>query len=444
MKKFIYIGLMATVLLPINACNTFKTEETIDPNLAGVSSVSANATKAQLDALAVGQMAIARDGLATYLQVVGTFGKELLHFNSTESRWMTELTGLRGLSNSVFYNVATTAFGLPIRHANIIIASLGATNTVNDAQKNGYRGLANTFKGYAMLMQLNAQYNNGIRLDISDPYNPSKFASYTESLAGISTVLDQGAQQLDQAGASFPFSLPTTYEGFNTPATFKRFNRAIALRVAIYQKDWPKAASLLPQTFYNASGSMTVGVYHSFNPSAPDVGNPLVNTSTQRIVAVQRLFDDIETGDTRRSKVIELAAPISYSAAGATSSSKYLTAINNLTATTPVPIIRNEELVLIAAEIAAQQANATEAVRLINLVRSAARLGPYTGPTTQDALINAILKERLYSLFYEGHRWIDMRRYGKLAELVQPTAGMRTYEQMLRPLAEVNWDIFKP
>lgn len=91
-----------------------------------------------------------------------------------------------------------------------------------------------------MLYQLNVQYTNGIRLNIEDPFKPSKAVSYTESLAGIAKVLDEGATQLDGAGAAFPFALPSGYAGFTTPATFKRFNRAIALRVALYQKTLPK------------------------------------------------------------------------------------------------------------------------------------------------------------------------------------------------------------
>jgi hypothetical protein len=443
MKKYIYAILVAGGLLNLGGCGLTHTDEVIDPNAASVGSVANNASKAQLDALAFGQIANGRSGAATYLQVVGTLGKELLHFNSTESRWMLELTGLRPLDNSAFYNGATTAFGLPIRHANTLVAAVDNTNSVNEAQKNAYRGLANTFKGYAMLLQLNVQFNNGIRLDISNPFKPSKFATYAESLAGISAVLDQGSQQLDQAGATFPFAFPSTYAGFNTPATFKRFNRAIALRVAVYQRDWAKAAGLLPQTFYNASGDLNVGPAHFYNPAAPDIGNPLINTSTSRVVGVQRIFEDIEPGDRRRAKVTELATPITFTS-GTVYASRFLTNVNNATATTPLPIIRNEELVLLAAEIANQQNNSAEAVRLVNIVRSAAGLPAYAGATTQAALTDAILKERLYSLFYEGHRWVDMRRYNKLAEIVQPVTGMRSFEQMLRPVQEVNWDLFNP
>lgn len=96
---FIIAGLTA---MSLNSCNVLKTDIVDDPNFPSVGSVQNNATKAQLDALAIGQIATARDGLATYLQVVGTLGKEIFNFNSTESRWMTELNGLRRLTTRLF------------------------------------------------------------------------------------------------------------------------------------------------------------------------------------------------------------------------------------------------------------------------------------------------------------------------------------------------------
>lgn len=426
----------------LNACNPLKTDLVIDPNFPSVGSVTNNATKGQLDALAVGQFSLARNGLSSYLQVVGTIGKELFNFNTTESRWMTELNGLRPIDNSAFYNRATTDFGLPIRQANIVIASLNATNSVTDQQKNGYRGMANTFKGLAYLYMLNAQGSNGVRLSVEDPFKPSKAATYAESLTGIAKILDDGASQLDQAGASFAFPVPAGFSSFNTPATFKQFNRAIALRVAIYQADWAKAATLLSQTFYNASGSLTAGPLYTFSPTPPDFANPLINTATIRIVGIQKMWDEIEAGDKRIAKVRVLADPATYSS-GVTYTTKY---IQNMytSGTDPVPIIRNEELVLIAAEIAAQQNNVAEATKNINIVRTAAGLPAYSGATTKDALINAILKERLYSLFYEGHRWVDMRRYNKLGEIVLPVSTMKVLERLEKPVAEVNWDLQNP
>ncbi len=427
-------------LLAFSGCG--KLETVIDPNNPSLGSVATNASKGQLNNLAVGQISLARNGLATYLLVVGTVGKELFNFNTTESRWMTELNGLRPIDNSAFYNTATTAFGLPIRQANILIASVDQTNSVTATEKNAYKGLANTFKGLAYLYQLNVQYKNGVRLNVLDPFKPSKAASLEESLKGIATFLDEGATQLDAAGAAFPFVMPSGFATFNTPAAFKRFNRAIALRVAIYQQDWAKAEALLPQTYFNESGNLNAGPQHTFSPSSPDFANPLLNTTSSRIVAVQRIMEDIEPGDLRLGKVTAVTPSLTYTS-GVTYSTRFLSNIYT-TGTTPVAILRNEELVLIAAEIAAQRGRTADAVRLINVIRTAAGLPNYSGATTRDALINAILKERLYSLWYEGHRWIDMRRYGKLAEIALPVAGMRVLEQLERPVQEVNWDNANP
>ena len=443
MKKIIYSIFSALLLANgLMSCGITTTEQVINPNNPSLSSVTSNATKGQLDALAIGQIGRARDGVDAYHQVVGTAGKELFNFNSTENRWMTELNGTKPLDNSNFYSGATTAFGPAVRQANTLIAAVANTKSVTAQEASGYLGLANTFKGLANLYELNVQYTNGVRLNVEDPLKPSKFATYDESLAGIKKFLDDGAAQLDAAGATFPFAMPATYAGFNTPATFKKFNRAIALRVAIYQKDWAGAAALLPQTFLSETGSLTAGPAHSFNPTNPDVGNPLINTSSVRIVGVEKLWNDAEAGDLRLMKLSVVSPSISFTN-GVVYATKYLANMYN-SASSPVPIIRNEELILIAAEVATQQGKTADAVKYINIVRKAAGLKDYAGATDKDALINAILKERTYSLWYEGHRWIDMRRYGKLGEIVLPVAGMTIYDKMPRPLAEVNWDIANP
>lgn len=432
------------MILVVSACSL---DPVLDPNFASVNTVLSNASKSQLNSMVAGQVSMARNSINTYLQVTGTLGKELFNFNGTESRWMTELNGVRPIDNSAFYNTATTAFGLPVRQANTIIAAVDKTTAVTDAEKNAYRGIANTFKGLAYLYMLNVQYQNGVRLDVTNPLKPSKPATYDASLAGIAGFLDEGAAQLDAAGADFPFTMPSGYAGFTTPATFKQFNRAVALRVAIYQKNWTKAASLLTQTYYSKTASLTLGPKHTFNPSAPDFGNPMVNTASSIIVGAKELLDAAEPGDTRvTSKTEKLTTDLTYSS-GVNYSTPYRTNIYT-TAITPFTIIRNEELILIAAEIAAQQNNFTEAKANIDIVRAAAGLGAYDiAGKTQAQIIDAILRERSYSLFYEGHRWVDMRRYDKISQIVLPVTTplpMRILLQLERPVQEVNWDNANP
>ena len=61
--------------------------------------------------------------------------------------------------------------------------------------------------------------------------------------------------------------------------------------------------------------------------------------------------------------------------------------------------------------------NPGETVTALNIIRSSAGLGAYSGGMDTTSLINEMLNQRRYSLFAEGHRWIDMRRYNKLGEL---------------------------
>lgn len=436
-------------LFALNACSL---ESVPDPNYLGTASIGDDDTALELNSLVYGQFSLARNGLPIYLQVTGTLGKELFNFNATESRWMTELNGLRPIDNSAFYNGATTSFGLPIRQANILLSAAEKSTKITSEQKNGYKGLANTFKGLAYLYMLNVQYQNGVRLNVEDPFKPSKPATYAESLAGIAGFLDEGATQLD--AASFAFSMPTGFSSFNTPSLFKQFNRAIALRVAIYQKDWAKAATLLPQTFYSETGGLNNGPMHTFNPSSPDIANTLLNTSSVTIVGLDQVFDAIEPGDMRLKKVTTVGGPYNYTS-GTNVTAKYKSVVYT-SPTQSVSIIRNEELILIAAEIAAQQANLAEATRLLNIVRSLNSSPPVVPPiaplpalavfSTKDQAIDAILRERLYSLWYEGHRWIDMRRYDKLAQIPLPntTPVMKVLVQLERPVAEVNWDAQNP
>ena len=87
--------------------------------------------------------------------------------------------------------------------------------------------------------------------------------------------------------------------------------------------------------------------------------------------------------------------------------------------------MRNEELVLIYAE-AQIGTNNTEAASVLDDLR--ARYGlpaaAYNNtPPSDDELVDQLLHERRYSLFAEGHRWIDMRRYNRLNELPIDQAG---------------------
>ena len=93
------------------------------------------------------------------------------------------------------------------------------------------------------------------------------------------------------------------------------------------------------------------------------------------------------------------------------------------TAASYIPMTRNEELILLRAEANLGLGNTSAAIGDINFIRvSAGGLPPISDPYVPavgqaPTLLDELLYEKRYSLFWEGHRWIDLRRYGKLGTL---------------------------
>ncbi len=76
-----------------------------DLNNATVEDFTANATAGELNNLVSGTESGTRNNLALYLDDVGTIGRELYHFSTSEPRYVTDLLGASAgtLSNSNFY-----------------------------------------------------------------------------------------------------------------------------------------------------------------------------------------------------------------------------------------------------------------------------------------------------------------------------------------------------
>jgi hypothetical protein len=104
--------------------------------------------------------------------------------------------------------------------------------------------------------------------------------------------------------------------------------------------------------------------------------------------------------------------------------------------TAPVPIIRNEELILIYAEANIQLNNFDDAVKALDIIRTKHGLAKYNGAQTQPALIDEMLYERRYSLYFEGHRWIDLRRYNRLNQLPLDRPDDNVWSEFPLPVTE--------
>ncbi|HEX8241848.1 MAG TPA: RagB/SusD family nutrient uptake outer membrane protein, partial [Longimicrobium sp.] len=280
------------------------------------------------------------------------------------------------------------------------------------------RGWAKTWQALDFLLVINTRDLSGAPIAVEGAFDePAPFATKAAVFQHIVGLLDQARTHLQAGGAAFPFSIGGGMAAFDTPATFLQFNRALRARVAVYLGDYAGAIALFPQTFLSTSADLDLGAYHTFATSEGQ-GNDLANAF---IYARPALFADAETQagstalDRRVLEKIE-AHPSPRSQQGVSSDKRFTLYPD---ASSDLPIIRNEELILLRAEARWFTGDKPGAMADLNFIRTqSGGLAPIAQPATDAEFITALLKERKYSLMFEGgHRWIDARRFGRLDSL---------------------------
>jgi hypothetical protein len=360
----------------------------------------------------------------------------MYHFSPSEPRYVTDLLGAAGatLSNSNFYitNPWASRYQV-IKNCNVLIASAANSKLVTATQQAGYIGFAQTIKAYQLLLCLNLTDSNGIRVNVSDPGNLGPFVGYNAGLAAISLLLDSAATQLSNGSVAFTLA---GFGAYSDASGLLKFNRALAARVDIYQSQWATALSDLTGSFFSLNGSLSDGVFDVYGTGSGDQLNTFFipqNTSGEVRVAHPSFATDILSGDDRIGKATVRATAASLDGLSGNRDVWVYT-----TSTTPIPIVRNEELVLIYAEANIQNNDLADAVTALNIIRAAHGLAPYSGAVTQSALLTEMLYERRYSLYCEGHRWIDLRRYGLLGTLPIDRPGDAVWTEFPLPVSEVQ------
>ncbi|MEO1712034.1 MAG: RagB/SusD family nutrient uptake outer membrane protein, partial [Bacteroidota bacterium] len=283
---------------------------------------------------------------------------------------------------------------------------------------------------------LNLQFSNGIRLDVADPDNLGPFVSYDEGLQGIADLLDEAADDLGTAGDDFYFILSEGFDGFDTPASFLSFNRGLAARIALYQGNNANALKFLDDSFIDEiidePEKLFVGPFRPYSTAGGEEVNPVFRSPNQSeaLVAHPDFVAILDTLDMRSAKVQEREDPI---ALDDLSGDHDVVRWSSLSSS--IPYIRNEELILIRAE-ASIGTDANAAIAAIDLIRISNGIEAYSGGNSEAELIDEVLAQRRLSLYAEGHRWIDMRRYNRLDELPIDRVDDDVWEEFPRPVSE--------
>ena len=350
-----------------------------------------------------------------------------------------------------------------IRTINAYLAAL-ENASMSDAQKAASRGFAKTVKAYLLHRLAVRSGPTGLPIDVDRPIDaePAPFVPTADAMKAASDLLNEALTDLNAGGASFPFDFVEGYDGFDTPATFATFNRALAAKVLVHRATffqctacWAEAATAMAASFITTASlpaSLKTGVYYGFTATAGEAANPVTETLDNNRYWVH---PSIITGAQNRpngqpdlrltTKTVLAPTPRTLN----NLTGRYKPVMYNSAAdpATPdrganVPWIINEELLLLRAEIRWNTGNKQGAIDDINLVRAqAGGLGPaaVTAGSADDAFVTELLYNRLYSLMWtQGTRWVDARRYNRLATLPIDRAGDVVHPYMMIPSAECD------
>ena len=416
-------------------------------------------TQAQLQALTTGLADGDRLSHDFQILVNETMARDVYRLDGAESRYITQPLGA-SLSPTVF--IGASIFTGPYRTIRSAENLIAITRTASDElltaeEKSGVIGYAQTMKALQYIRLIEQRDTIGISIYTTpDAINPLQCKE--NILDFISAVLDSAATDLAAAGDEFAFTLPGGFAGFDDPASFLTFNRALKAKNEVYRafRNYARDASgnvtgidaaalAAAQTALDASfldpADLDLGVYHIYSSTSGDYLNPNFNQSIYRInprvvyesegatpvvsggdttavtVLDRRVQEKVELGVTDHCRTIR----------GATSC--FLDRVNE-SPTHPLPIIRSDELYLLQAEIHYGRGEYAQALAIVNDLRTreggfltplteASLGGPLaTTPAARTELLRRILREKRYQLLFESaSRLVDYRMFGLLPEL---------------------------
>jgi starch-binding outer membrane protein, SusD/RagB family len=416
-----------------------------DLNNPGFADLAENPTASAVSAACTGLIIGNRRNVAAangYVAQLGILGREAYNFDQADPRFIGELLQGSLSAGSPFGGNFWAGPYANIRLANTVLTAVEKVPELSASDKAGVRGFAKTMKALDLLEVINTRDDIGAVIDTDHPIDGPLGAIVSKDavLAEIGKLLDEGATELSAAGEEFVFKLSSGYDGFDDPMTFRTFNRAMRARVAAYQKNYTLVLSTLAESFIDdmvtMQAELDAGVYHSFSTGAGDTTNALINPN---IYAHPSLATDAMLNGTAKDLRFTRKVKMATKAGSAQGLTSDLVFTIYSSPSSPVAIIRNEELLLLRAEAKFNTSDVAGAVADLNIVRTVSGgLAPLTGMPAADAFVTALLYEREFSLMFEGHRWIDARRFGRLDTLPLDKPDHTRNRRYPIPLTECN------
>ncbi|HEX4599952.1 MAG TPA: RagB/SusD family nutrient uptake outer membrane protein, partial [Gemmatimonadales bacterium] len=391
---------------------------------------------------------------------LGSLGREGINLSGNNQPDYQEPYFLSALISGGFGSALWGGRYSDIRLINIYLDALArvASAQVSPAEQAASRGMANTMKALAFLYVIEARDSLGAPVDVDRPITdlPAPFLTKDHVYGAILGLLDSARADLARAGATgFPFPIPPGLSGqtanaldFSSPASFILFNRALAAKARILRATastgcstcYADALADLAASFIsNSPSAFANGAYFDFSNASGDQTNDLSDPLTgltyyahpsdsldaqkqigglpdQRVIAKITAAKDTQV----LGGIAEIPGTQKFTI--------YFTA-GNPDLGHPIPIIRDEELILLRAEAEWFTGSKTQALADIDSVRvNSGKLAPtsLTIASLDSAFVTELLYNRRYSLLWEqGARWIDARRFNRMGDIPKapPTGG---------------------
>lgn len=434
-----YLPIVAIFALAMSGCESLNAPNF---NFGDLSELEENPSRASIGAAVTGLTITTRQVWAQddndFVAMLGILGRENYVLDVADPRFVSEM--LAGELNAGSPAFGGNFWGRPyenVRVADIILAGVEAVGPaeLTEAEKNAVRGFVKTWKALDLLVVAVTRDDNcdgtvGCPISVEDdPEGLAPAVTIDAVYEEIESLLDEGFSDLQGASSSFPFPLHSGFSGFDTPATFAEFNRALAARVAVYMaakfddaSKYERALSVLDNSFMEVGGDFDTGVYHVYGSGSGDTPNGLFQPSNDPNFRAHPSFESgarlQEDGETLDQRFLDKSRPVAFRTFQQVGSDIGFDMYLSIGAS--VPIIRNEELILTAAEAHIGLGEMEMAEPFLNDVRTRSGGLPavdLSGMTQEEALTE-LLYDRRYSLWAEGgHRWIDARRYDRLDSL---------------------------
>jgi hypothetical protein len=455
---------LAALLLLAGCTDFFTVPNTDQPSLDDLVS---NPTRSKLQAAATGIFASARGDIQSYIWRLGSLGREGINLSGNNQP---------DYSEPYFGPLQSTGFGgsqwtgryQHIRNINVFLAALARVSTaqVSDPEKAAGRAMANTLKALAFMYVIFTRDTLGapVDVDVSITAPLAPFVKKDSVYGYVLGLLDSARADVGRS-AAFWFPLPP---GFTVP--FGQLNRALAAKAQVMRASaagcgapcYDRAVTALAGSFLVAdSTQFGLAVNFDFSTAAGDVANDL----SEPLKGVTFFAHPSDTADAQAQpggrpdrRVLRKLAPAVTpqtlggipQIVGTKKFTVFFTKANpdSVGVNDPqhsIPIIRNEELVLLDAEAQWFRTvpNKAQALADINLVRlGAGALAPttLTAVSPDSAFVKELLYNRRYSLLWEqGTRWIDARRFKRLSDIANEVPSFPNVPSVM-PLPKAECD----